>query len=147
MRLNDLKPSPGSKHSKKRVGRGPGSGTGKTAARGSKGQRSRSGVSLKPGFEGGQMPLTRRIPKRGFTNAPFQQEWEIVNLRDLKRFPADSVVDLKALAQAGLVTTSAVRVKLLAQGEVTVPLVVKVQAASAQAQARIEAAGGRVEVE
>lgn len=146
MRLDDLKPSPGSKHPKKRVGRGPGSGTGKTAARGSKGQRSRSGVSRKPGFEGGQMPLTRRIPKRGFTNAPFQQGWEIINLRDLNRFPADSVVDLKALAEAGLVKTSAVRVKLLAQGEVTVPLVVKVQGASAQARTRVAAAGGRVEV-
>jgi large subunit ribosomal protein L15 len=147
MRLSDLKPSPGSKHSKKRVGRGPGSGTGKTAARGHKGQLSRSGVSRKPGFEGGQMPLTRRIPKRGFTNAPFKQEWEIVNLRDLQRFPADSVVDLEALAEVGLISSRALRVKLLGQGEVRAPLVVKVQAVSAQARARIEAAGGRVEVE
>jgi large subunit ribosomal protein L15 len=146
MRLDELKPSPGSKHPKKRVGRGPGSGAGKTAARGHKGQRSRSGVSRKPGFEGGQMPLTRRIPKRGFTNAPFKQEWEIVNLRDLRRFAPDSVVDLEALARAGLVSPRAVRVKLLGQGEVNSPLVVKVQAVSAQARARVEAAGGRVEV-
>ncbi|MBM4294315.1 MAG: 50S ribosomal protein L15 [Deltaproteobacteria bacterium] len=146
MKLNELKPSPGSKHPKKRVGRGPGSGTGKTAARGSKGQLSRSGVSRKPGFEGGQMPLTRRIPKRGFTNAPFKQEWEIINLRDLQRFPGDSVVDLEALANAGLVSSRSLRVKLLGQGEVTASLVVKVQAVSAQARARIEAAGGRVEV-
>jgi large subunit ribosomal protein L15 len=145
MRLDELKPSPGSKHKKKRVGRGPGSGTGKTAGRGSKGQNSRAGGGTKPGFEGGQMPLTRRIPKRGFTNV-FALEWEIVNLRDLKRFAADSVVDVAALSGAGLVKAGSRRIKLLGQGEVTVPLVVKVQAVSAQARTRIEAAGGRVEV-
>lgn len=145
MRLDDLKPSPGSRHKKKRVGRGPGSGHGKTAGRGSKGQNSRSGGGTKPGFEGGQMPLTRRIPKRGFTNM-FRQVWDIINLRDLKNFAADTVVDLEALSQAGLVRPRSKRVKLLGQGEVAVPLVVKVQAVSAQAKARIEAAGGRVEV-
>ena len=92
MRLSELSPSPGSKHKKKRVGRGPGSGWGKTAARGFKGQNSRAGGPKGPGFEGGQMPLTRRIPKRGFTNI-FRQPWSIINLRDLKRFAADSVVD------------------------------------------------------
>ncbi|HEY9074274.1 MAG TPA: 50S ribosomal protein L15 [Desulfobaccales bacterium] len=145
MRLSELQPSPGSKHSKKRVGRGPGSGWGKTAGRGHKGQNSRAGGPKGPGFEGGQMPLTRRIPKRGFTNI-FRQPWAIINLRDLKKFAADSVVDEAALKGAGLVRTTIRRIKLLAVGEVTVPLTVKVQAVSAQAKERIEAAGGRVEV-
>lgn len=145
MRLSELQPSPGSKHKKKRVGRGPGSGWGKTAGRGHKGQNSRAGGPKGPGFEGGQMPLTRRIPKRGFTNI-FRQPWAIVNLRDLNRFAPDSVVDEAVLKEAGLVAAKTRRVKLLAQGEVTVPLTVKVQAASAQARVRIEAAGGRVEV-
>lgn len=145
MRLSELSPSPGSKHKKKRVGRGPGSGTGKTAARGHKGQNSRAGGGTRPGFEGGQMPLVRRIPKRGFTNI-FRQTWTIVNLRDLKRFPAETVVDKEALREAGLVKSQVKRIKLLGQGEVTVSLVVKVQAVSSQARSRIEAAGGRVEV-
>ncbi len=145
MRLSELQPSPGSKHKKKRVGRGPGSGHGKTAARGSKGQNSRAGGGTKPGFEGGQMPLTRRIPKRGFTNI-FRKPWEIINLRDLKRFAPDTVVDAAALSHAGLVNPKSRRIKLLGQGEITVPLTVKVQAVSAQARERIEAAGGKVEV-
>jgi large subunit ribosomal protein L15 len=145
MRLSELKPAPGSKHQKKRVGRGPGSGWGKTAGRGHKGQNSRAGGGTKPGFEGGQMPLTRRIPKRGFTNI-FRKSWAIVNLRDLKRFPAESVVDAGALKEAGLIKQMSQRIKLLAQGEVTVPLVVKVHSVSEQAKARIEAAGGKVEV-
>ena len=145
MRLSELQPSPGSKHSKKRVGRGPGSGWGKTAGRGHKGQNSRAGGPKGPNFEGGQMPLTRRIPKRGFTNI-FRQPWAIVNLRDLNRFAPDSVVDEGVLKEAGLVGAKTKRVKLLAQGEVTVPLTVKVRAVSAQARARIEAAGGRVEI-
>jgi large subunit ribosomal protein L15 len=91
------------------------------------------------------MPLTRRIPKRGFTNI-FRQPWSIVNLRDLNRFPADAVVDLDTLRAAGLVKTRVKRIKVLGQGEVTVPLVVKVQSVSSQAKSRIEAAGGRVEV-
>jgi large subunit ribosomal protein L15 len=145
MRLSELSPSPGSKHKKKRVGRGPGSGNGRTAGRGMKGQNSRAGGGKGPGFEGGQMPLLRRIPKRGFTNI-FRQPWAIINLRDLNRFAADSVVDEAALREAGLVKARAQRIKLLGQGEVTVPLVVKVQAVSTQARGRIEAAGGRVEV-
>jgi large subunit ribosomal protein L15 len=145
MRLSELQPSPGSKHSKKRVGRGPGSGWGKTAARGHKGQNSRAGGPKGPGFEGGQMPLTRRIPKRGFINI-FRKPWAIINLRDLNRFAADSVVDMVILKEAGLVPVKMERVKLLAQGEVTVPLTVRVQAVSAQAKVRLEAAGGRVEV-
>ena len=145
MRLDELQPSPGSKHKKKRVGRGPGSGTGKTAGRGHKGQNSRAGGGTKPGFEGGQMPLTRRMPKRGFTNI-FRKPWSIVNVRDLNRFIADTVVDEEILSRAGLVKPQCKRIKLLGQGEVKVALVVKVQAVSAQARARIEAVGGRVEV-
>jgi large subunit ribosomal protein L15 len=136
MQLSELQPSPGSKHKKKRVGRGPGSGWGKTAARGHKGQNSRAGGGTKPGFEGGQMPLTRRMPKRGFTNI-FRKPWSIVNVRDLNRFAADTVVDVEILSRAGLVKPQCQRIKLL---------VVKVQAVSAQAKARVEAAGGRVEV-
>ncbi len=145
MRLSELAPAPGAKHKKKRVGRGPGSGWGKTCARGSKGQNSRSGGGVRPGFEGGQMPLTRRIPKRGFNNI-FKKAYTIVNLRDLSGFAADSVVDEEILRRAGLVKGQSGAIKLLGQGEVTVPLTVKVQAVSAQARARIEAAGGRVEV-
>ena len=145
MRLNNLSPAPGSKRKAKRVGRGPGSGWGKTCGRGSKGQKSRAGGGVKPGFEGGQMPLTRRIPKRGFTNV-FKKSFAIVNLRDLAGFAADSVVDEEVLRRAGVVKGQVGAIKLLGQGEVTVPLTVKVQAVSAQARARIEAAGGRVEV-
>jgi large subunit ribosomal protein L15 len=145
MRLSELQPSPGSKQGKKRVGRGPGSGWGKTAGRGHKGQTSRAGGTKGPGFEGGQMPLTRRLPKRGFNNI-FRKPWAIINLRDLQRFAAHSVVDEAALKEAGLVAAKSKRIKLLAQGEVTVPLTVKVQAVSAQAKARLEAAGGQVEV-
>ncbi len=145
MKLSELYPAQGAKHRKKRVGRGPGSGWGKTAGRGHKGQKSRSGAGFKPGFEGGQMPLVRRIPKRGFRNE-FKRAWAIVNLRDLARFPADSVVDEEVLRQAGLVKGKADGIKLLGQGEITVPLTVKVQAASAASKARVEAAGGRVEV-
>jgi large subunit ribosomal protein L15 len=145
MRLDDLYPSPGSKQKPKRVGRGPGSGSGKTASRGHKGQKSRSGVSLKPGFEGGQMPLTRRMPKRGFTNAPFKTVYAVVNLRDLTHFPADTVVDEDLLRNTGLVKKNR-PIKLLGQGDIAVALTVKVQAASRQAKERIEAAGGKVEV-
>jgi large subunit ribosomal protein L15 len=145
MRLSDLFPSPGSRQKKKRVGRGPGSNWGKTAARGHKGQKSRSGGGFKPGFEGGQMPLVRRIPKRGFRNE-FKKAWAIVNLRDLTRFPAETVVDEEILRQVGLVKGKSDGVKLLGVGEITVPLTVKVKAVSSQAKARIEAVGGQVEV-
>lgn len=145
MRLDELKPSPGSKHKRKRVGRGPGSGHGKTACRGHKGQRSRSGAKISPAFEGGQMPLIRRLPKRGFTNI-FKAPWAILNIRDLARFPAAAVVDLEALIKAGLVKKSNARVKLLGQGSISVPLTVRVQAVSSQAKQIIEAQGGTVEV-
>ncbi len=145
MRLSELQPAAGAKHKKKRVGRGPGSGWGKTAARGAKGQNSRAGGGTKPGFEGGQMPLTRRIPKRGFNNI-FRKPWAIINLRDLNRFAADSVVDAAVLKEAGLIKQKSQRIKLLAQGELTVPLTVKVQAVSGKAKSRVEAAGGKVEL-
>jgi len=145
MKLDELRPAEGSKHRKKRVGRGPGSGHGKTSCRGHKGQRSRSGVKLSPAFEGGQMPLIRRLPKRGFTNI-FKKPWTIVNVRDLARFPAETVVDAELLARAGIIKKATDRIKLLGQGTVNVPLLVKVQAASAQAKEIIAAQGGKVEV-
>ncbi|MBM4286747.1 MAG: 50S ribosomal protein L15 [Deltaproteobacteria bacterium] len=145
MKLDELKPAPGSKHKRKRVGRGPGSGHGKTACRGHKGQRSRSGAKISPAFEGGQMPLIRRLPKRGFTNI-FKKSWIIVNVRDLARFPADTVVDAELLKKAGIIKKSGGSIKLLGQGTVNAPLTVRVQAASSQAKALIEAQGGTVEV-
>lgn len=145
MKLDELFPSPGARRPKKRVGRGPSSGSGKTGGRGTKGQRSRAGGGVRPGFEGGQMPLIRRLPKRGFTNI-FGQDFKVVNVRDLARFAPDSVVDEEALRRAGLVKGTGGRIKLLGQGEITMPLTVRVHAVSAQAKAKIEAAGGKVEV-
>jgi len=145
MKLDELFPAPGAKRPRKRVGRGPSSGSGKTAGRGTKGQRSRAGGGVRPGFEGGQMPLIRRLPKRGFTN-PFGQDYKVVNLRDLHRFAPESVVDEEALRRAGLVKGTGGRIKLLGQGEITQPLTIRVHAVSAQARAKVEAAGGKVEV-
>jgi large subunit ribosomal protein L15 len=145
MRLDELQPSPGSKHKRKRVGRGTGSGHGKTACRGHKGQRSRSGAKISPAFEGGQMPLIRRLPKRGFCNI-HRKPWAIVNVRDLARFAADTVVDAEALSKAGLIKTTDAKVKLLGQGAISVPLTVRVQGTSVQAKEIIEAQGGKVEV-
>ncbi|HEX9723753.1 MAG TPA: 50S ribosomal protein L15 [Vicinamibacteria bacterium] len=145
MELNDLKPAPGAVRSKKRVGRGPGSGTGKTAGRGSKGAKSRSGYSLRYGFEGGQMPLIRRIPKRGFTNI-FAKKIANVNVRDLNRFAEEAVVTPDLLASSGLIDRSDDRVKVLGDGELKKKLVVQAHQFSAGAKSKIEAAGGRVEV-
>jgi large subunit ribosomal protein L15 len=145
MRLDELKPCPGAKHKIKRVGRGPGSGHGKTACRGVKGQKSRSGHKISPAFEGGQMPLIRRLPKRGFTNI-FKKVWTIINLRDLNSFPANSVIDGETLVNAGIIKKPKAGIKLLAQGKITVPLTIRLHAISAQAQAQIEALGGHVEV-
>jgi large subunit ribosomal protein L15 len=145
MKLDELQPSPGSKHKKKRVGRGTGSGHGKTACRGHKGQRSRSGAKISPAFEGGQMPLIRRLPKRGFTNI-YRKPWSIINIRDLARFAADTLVDADMLIRAGLINKATDRIKLLGQGTISVPLTVRVQAVSTQAQQIIEAQGGKVEV-
>ncbi|QJA06960.1 50S ribosomal protein L15 [Thermosulfurimonas marina] len=146
MTLSNLKPFAGSKHREKRVGRGPGSGHGKTSCRGQKGQRSRSGGGVPPWFEGGQMPLIRRLPKRGFKN-PFRVEYAVVNVRDLaRRFSAGAVIDVEALRQAGLVKGRAVRVKLLGDGEIDFAVTVRVHAASKSAREKIERAGGSVEI-
>ncbi len=146
MELHDLHPAPGAKRTRKRVGRGPGSGTGKTAGRGHKGQKSRSGYSRRYGFEGGQMPLVRRIPKRGFHNA-FRAEFEVVNLRDLERVFADGdLVTPEALVEHGLVRGGKRPVKVLATGELSKKLTVQAHKFSTTAKAAIEAAGGTCEV-
>jgi len=145
MKLNELKPSPGSRRAKKRLGRGQGSGTGGTSGKGHKGQNSRSGGGVRPGFEGGQMPLQRRLPKRGFTNI-FRTQVAEVNLRDLNRFEEGAVVDAAALVSAGLVKGSFDLVKVLGSGELTKPLTLKVNRISAGALAKVEKAGGKVEL-
>ena len=141
--LSTLKPAPGSRQARKRVGRGPGSGLGKTSGRGHKGHKARSGGSTNPGFEGGQMPLYRRLPKRGFTN-PFKVTHIAVNLRDLERVSGDEITP-ETLVAAGKIKKASDPVKLLAHGEVSRALVVRGMPVSAQARAKIEAAGGRVE--
>ena len=145
MKIHELSPADGSKRKRKRVGRGPGSGHGKTACRGHKGQKSRSGGGVRPGFEGGQMPLQRRLPKRGFTNA-FKKEYSIVNLKDLERFKENPQVDADALREAGLVNKIKDGIKVLGNGDITFPLSVKAQKVSRTAKAKIEAAGGSVEI-
>ncbi|PLX87946.1 MAG: 50S ribosomal protein L15 [Desulfuromonas sp.] len=145
MYLSNLKPAPGSTSNRKRIGRGPGSGTGKTAGKGHKGQNARSGGGVKPGFEGGQMPLQRRLPKRGFTPL-CSKEYALVNLRDLDSFEAGSVVDVEALGKAGLISKVKDGVKILADGELTKSLTVQAHKFSKSAAAKIEAAGGKAEV-
>jgi large subunit ribosomal protein L15 len=142
--VHDLRPAVGATHYRKRVGRGPGSGHGKTAGRGNKGQRSRSGYRHQRGFEGGQMPLHRRVPKRGFTNI-FRVEYDIVNLSDLDRFEAGAAVNPETLHSARLARKSR-PVKILGDGEIKKALTVSAHKFSASAKARIEAAGGRCEV-
>lgn len=143
--LDNLSPAPGSKRSKKRVGRGRGSGRGKTSGRGHKGQKSRSGYSRRFGFEGGQMPLVRRIPKRGFHNR-FRTEYQVVNLRDLERVFADGdTVDVETLRGRGL-ASGREPVKILGSGELTKKLTVTADRFSRSAQEKIEAAGGSCEV-
>ena len=144
MDLSSLSPPKGAVKNRKRVGRGPGSGHGKTSCRGHKGQKSRSGGSIKPGFEGGQMPLARRLPKRGFTNI-FKKQYALIQVRDLMAFEKDSVIDPEALVESGLVTKLLDGVKLLGNGEIDKPLTVKVHKCSRAAQAKITAAGGTVE--
>lgn len=146
MRLHDLKPRPGAKHRKKRLGQGESSGRGKTSGRGGKGQSARSGSSIRIGFEGGQMPLIRRIPKRGFNNKRFKTAYLPVNLSDLNAFEEGSVVDVSALKKAGLANGSFDGIKVLARGELTKKLTVRAQAYSASARAAIEKLGGVAEV-
>lgn len=143
MRLNDLKPAPGSHPARKRVGRGIGSGLGKTGGRGHKGQKSRSGGFHKLGFEGGQMPLQRRLPKRGFTNI-FRVERAVVNVRDLEKFDANAEVTVEALLDRGLIKNLNKPVKLLGDGELSKPLKVTVHACSKKAREVVEKAGGEV---
>jgi large subunit ribosomal protein L15 len=144
MKLGTLKPPEGSQRRKKRVGRGIGSGHGKTACRGTKGQRSRSGKGVPPGFEGGQMPLQRRVPKRGFTNI-FKKRFAVVNLKDLNRFEANTIVDVETLRKAGLVKKVHDGVKILGRGKVTIPLTLRVHRVSKGAAEKIVAAQGRIE--
>ncbi len=142
--LSKLQVPEGSTKDRKRVGRGIGSGLGKTSGKGHKGQRSRSGAGIRIGFEGGQMPLFRRLPKRGFKN-PFRKTYSVVNLRDLGRFEAGSEVGPAQLERAGL-TDKGAQVKLLGDGELSVTLKLRVHKASKSAVAKVEAAGGTVEV-
>ena len=147
MRLHDLKPTAGSKHRRKRIGRGPGSGRGgHTSTRGQKGQGSRSGSSTRPGFEGGQLPLARRLPKRGFNNKKFATLYIPVNLESLNQFDDGATVDEAALRAAGLVNGRGDGVKILGQGELEKKLTVKAAAFSASAKAAIEGKGGSCEV-
>jgi large subunit ribosomal protein L15 len=146
MELHTLKPAKGAKRPRRRVGRGPGSGSGKTAGKGHKGQKSRSGYARRFGFEGGQMPLVRRLPKRGFTNT-FRVEFQVVNLRDLERaFRDGDVVSPAALVDKGLARKGAKPVKILGSGELTKKLNVKAHKFSTSAQASIEKVGGSCEV-
>jgi len=145
MKINELSPAEGSRKKRKRVGRGPGSGHGKTCCRGHKGQRSRSGGGVRPGFEGGQMPLHRRLPKRGFTNI-FRKEYNILNVEDLNRFEPDALLDAEAFKQAGLIKKIMDGIKLLGTGEITRPVVVRIHKVSKTAKEKIEAAGGKVEL-
>lgn len=145
MKLADLKPAAGSNKKRKRVGRGDGSGRGKTSCRGHKGQGARSGGNTRPGFEGGQMPLQRRLPKRGFRN-PFKIEAAVVNLDQLETFPSGSEVTPELLAQRRLVRGNRPRVKVLGDGVLSKPLTVKAHGFSAKAKEKIEACGGKVEL-
>lgn len=146
MRLHDLGPAQGSKKSRKRVGRGIAAGQGKTAGRGTKGQNSRSGGGVRPYFEGGQLPLVRRLPHlRGFTNI-WRVEFQPVNLVRLADFAADSEVSPETLASAGIIKKATDRVAILAQGEIDRPLKVRAHRVSKNAQSKIEAAGGSVEI-
>ena len=146
MKLHELSPAEGSKKAVKRIGRGAGSGQGKTAGKGHKGAKARSGYSRRPGFEGGQMPLQRRVPKRGFNNI-FRTEYAVVNLASLEeRFEAGATVDAESLKACGLIKKELDGIKVLANGELTKALNVKVNAVSEAAKSKIEAAGGTVEV-
>lgn len=146
MKLNELKPAHGAVRVAWRRGQGPGSGNGKTAGRGNKGQRSRSGFSMRAGFEGGQMPLHRRLPKRGFWN-PFRKEYSIVNLSDIERlFEAGAEVTIEEATRLGLIKRTHAGLKVLGGGELTKNVVIHAHKSSASARAKIEAAGGRVEI-
>ncbi|MCD1261970.1 50S ribosomal protein L15 [Paenibacillus athensensis] len=145
MKLHELSPAEGSRQSRKRVGRGTGSGMGKTATRGHKGQNARSGGGVRPGFEGGQNPLYRRLPKRGFNNR-FRKEFAIVNLEELNNFAAGTEVTPEVLLESGIVKAPKDGIKILGNGEITVKLTVKANKFSQSAVEKIQAAGGQTEV-
>ncbi|MGD9210461.1 MAG: 50S ribosomal protein L15 [Desulfobacteraceae bacterium] len=144
MKLNELSPAQGAKKMRKRVGRGVASGSGKTAGRGNKGHNQRSGGGVRPGYEGGQMPIHRRLPKRGFTNI-FRKKICIINLTDLGQFESGSVVDESALVAKGMIKGRRDGIKLLGNGDIGHPLTVKIQYVSKSARQKIETAGGTVE--
>ena len=146
MKLHTLSPAPGSKKAPKRKGRGTGSGLGKTAGRGQDGQKSRSGGGVRPGFEGGQMPLARRLPKRGFSNARFKKTFAIVNVGDLNIFDANTVITPELLLERGLVRKLNDGLKILGNGEVEKAFTVKAHKISKSAEEKILAGGGKVEV-
>ncbi len=145
MKLNELKSAKGARKTKRRIGRGHGSGRGKTSGKGHKGQKSRSGGSIPPWFEGGQMPLARRVPMRGF-KPPSQKKYEVINLRDLARSGLEGTVTVEVLRASGVVTSSRKPVKLLAIGEVTRSMDLTIHAVSAKAREKLEAVGGTVEL-
>ena len=145
MRLNDLSPAKGAKKKEKRIGRGPGSGHGKTSTKGHKGQLARAGGGKGPGFEGGQMPLTQRVPKRGFRNI-FRQEVSIVNLKDLGRFEGKEPVTPEQLRNAGLVKSKTGKIKVLGDGALSKPLTIQAHLFSRSAQEKIEKAKGQAEI-
>ena len=145
MKLHELSPAEGSVREAKRIGRGHGSGQGKTAGKGHKGQKARAGRGMRPGFEGGQMPLVRRIPKRGFNNI-FASETVAINVGDLNAFEAGAVVDAEALVKAGVIKKACDGVKILGNGNLEKALTVKVNAYSESAKQKIENAGGKAEV-
>ena len=146
MKLHELKPNERSVQTRKRVGRGPGSGLGKTSGKGHKGQNARSGGGVRPGFEGGQLPLFRRLPKRGFNNYEFRTEYAIVNVGDLNDFKDGSVIELSNLKESGLVKKEKDGIKILGNGELTKKLTVKANKFSSTARVKIENAGGKIEV-
>ena len=145
MKISDLAPQRGAKKKEKRIGRGPGSGHGKTSTKGHKGQASRSGGTKGPGFEGGQQPLIRRVPKRGFTNI-HRKEYAIVNLDRLNQFEAETIINPQFLHDAGVVKKSDGNIKILGNGELTKPLVISAHKFSQEAMKKIQAAGGRAEL-
>lgn len=146
MRLDELQPAEGSKFTAKRVGRGIGSGNGKTSGKGHKGQNARSGGGVRPGFEGGQIPLYRRLPKRGFTNDVFKKEYAIINVELLDKFNDGDTVSIETLMEQGIVKKELCGLKVLGRGEITKKLTVKAAIFSAGAKEKIEAAGGKAEV-
>ena len=146
MGLQNLRPAKGATRTRKRVGRGPGSGLGKTSGRGEKGQKSRSGFARRPGFEGGQMPLHRRVPKRGFTNARFRKEYAELNLEKLESLEAGTIVTPEVMLRRGLIHKLKDGVKVLAKGTLTKALTVRAHKFSAKAQETIAGAGGKAEV-